>query len=376
MILSLFFTRGVSLKLWVDQGLFSREKLIYEKYLEEKKIDKVYWFTYGSEDKKIAEKLKENNRLHNNIEIYAMPRIFNLPKIGSYLYSFFLPLYYKNSIKESDIFKTNQMDGAWTVVIANLLYGKIFIARTGYTLSQLEYSKNKNSLRFKLYSYVEKIVYRKCNVAVVASEHNKNYLLKNKYLIADKIYIIKNFIDIEKFKQLYLKRYNDRILFVGRLNEEKNLYSLINAVKRTGFTLDIYGSGSLESDLKKIVQDDNLSVNFMGTVSNDDLVKVYNSYQYYVLPSLFEGMPKTLLEAMACGCVCIGTNVSGINEVIEDQVDGLLCNGVTEYELFEVLSNLENKNTDVLSFNAIKKIESVYSLSRIAKLEFELMSRL
>ena len=54
MILSLFFTRGISLEVWLNQGLFDREKLIYEKHLIQGNLKKVYWLTYGSNDKKLV----------------------------------------------------------------------------------------------------------------------------------------------------------------------------------------------------------------------------------------------------------------------------------------------------------------------------------
>ena len=111
MKLVLFFTRGVSLEIWVNQGLFDREKLIYEEHLRQGNFKKVYWITYGDDDKRLSENLKKENRLHKDIEILQMPKIFKIPKIGSYIYSFLLPLFYKNELQESDILKTNQMDG-------------------------------------------------------------------------------------------------------------------------------------------------------------------------------------------------------------------------------------------------------------------------
>ena len=50
----------------------------------------------------------------------------------------------------------------------------------------------------------------------------------------------------------------------------------------------------------------------------------YNRCKVYVLCSLYEGNPKTLLEAMACGCAVVGTNVLGIQEIIRHQENGLL----------------------------------------------------
>ncbi|WED26881.1 glycosyltransferase [Vibrio sp. DW001] len=376
MILSLFFTRGISLELWVKQGLFYREKLIYEKHLEQGNLDRVYWFTYGSRDEKIAEELKEKNELHRLIEVYEMPKVFANSRIGSYLYSVILPFYYRKRIQRSVIIKTNQMDGSWTGVIAHVFFRRKLIVRTGYTPSQLESSKNRNSLRLKWYRFIERLSYKHCDIAIVASQHNKKYLLDNRYLEQNKIKVIKNFVDIETFKPLLLERYNDRILFVGRLNREKNLHSLIEAVGKTSLTLDIYGTGNLEQELMSFAKEMNAKVNFMGVVGNSQLASIYNRYQYYILPSFFEGMPKTLLEAMACGCVCIGTNVPGINEVIEDQVDGLLCDDVCATAISNKLHRLGDENTKILSIKAVWKIERFYSLEHTVYLDLEIINNL
>ena len=98
MKLALFFSRGVSLKLWIEKGLFDREKSLYEQHLLNGNVSKVYWLTYASGDFELGERLKKEGRLHNDIIILAMPKIFNIPKIGSYIYSFFIPFFYKKEL--------------------------------------------------------------------------------------------------------------------------------------------------------------------------------------------------------------------------------------------------------------------------------------
>ena len=71
--LSLFFTKGISLKNWVELGILDREKSLYETLLEKKKFEKIYWFTYGSSDKEIAESLYKKNLLNKNIIV--VPKI-------------------------------------------------------------------------------------------------------------------------------------------------------------------------------------------------------------------------------------------------------------------------------------------------------------
>ena len=68
----------------------------------------------------------------------------------------------------------------------------------------------------------------------------------------------------------------------------------------------------------------NVNVNFLGRMSTDQMPELYNSYTVYVLCSHYEGNPKTLLEAMACGCAVVGTDVPGIKEIIRHGINGLI----------------------------------------------------
>ena len=56
--MAVFFTRGVSLQMWLESGLFYREKNIYEQHLKKNNYKKIYWLTYGVNDKKISDSLK------------------------------------------------------------------------------------------------------------------------------------------------------------------------------------------------------------------------------------------------------------------------------------------------------------------------------
>ena len=377
MKLSLFFTLNVSLETWVTQGLFDREKLIYEEHLKKGNLDKVYWFTYGCKDESLAEKLKQENKLHEGIEVFQMPKYFNIPKIGGFLYSIALPWCNKNILKQVDVYKTNQMNGSWSAVIAKWLFNKVLIIRTGYTLSQLEYSKTKNSIRYKCYRLIEKFAYKYSDVAFVSSMHNKDYLLQTGYIKRNKIKIVTNFIDISLFRPLNVEKHENKILFVGRLNKEKNLFNLIEAISQTNFTLDIYGQGELKSELMQFSGDKKADVNFMGVVSNKKLVDIYNNYKYYILSSYFEGMPKTLLEAMACGCVCIGTDVKGINEVMVDEVNGFLSSDTSSSAIVRAV-NIATKSDclDDVSINAVSTISSKFSLNQIVQIEKTILSEL
>ena len=67
-----------------------------------------------------------------------------------------------------------------------------------------------------------------------------------------------------------------------------------------------------------------MRVEFRGQIANELLPEIYRQCAVYVICSRYEGNPKTLLEAMACGCAVVGTNVPGIREIIAHEQNGLL----------------------------------------------------
>lgn len=340
MILSLFFTRGVSLETWLDTGLFDREKLIYEEHLKRGHLERVYWLTYGRHDAELAKELHVEKRLHPCIQVVAMPGIFK-GKIGKLIYSFLMPFPQKNCLKQADIYKTNQINGSWSAVLAKFFYGKPLIVRTGYTLSFLAKRMKKSKTRIFIYQLMERFAFKYADCVTVTSKKDKKYILDMYKCSSSKLVILPNYIDTDLFKPRESKKYADRIVFVGRLNNEKNLVNLISAIAKTDLTLDIYGQGELREALETHAKEQGAIVNFMGTVPNKELPEILNCYKYYILSSYFEGMPKTLLEAMSCGKAVIGTNVDGIREIIKHEENGLLC-GTRVADLSKAIGRLMN----------------------------------
>lgn len=371
MTLALFFSRGVSLKLWIEKGIFDREKLLYEEHLKQNNLSKVYWLTYGMDDKKLADKLKQDGELHQNIEVIQMPSIFNIPKIGGYIYSIFVPFFHSDVLKKSDIYKTNQTDGGWSAVIAKKIYAKKLLYRTGYTMSQLENNlKRFNIIVRKVIELAEKFAYKNCDKAIVASKHNKIYVINKYKLDTTKVEIIYNFIDRDRFYDFKEKRI-ESIVFVGRLSDEKNISNLIKSAHISNISLDIYGSGPLKEELEKEIRKNNYNVRLKGNVANSELPKIFNRSKYCALVSKHEGMPKALIEGMACGCVCIGTNVSGINEVIKNDT-GILAKDTSTKEISIAINKaikLEENEYDNIKYNMSNNIDDNFTLSSIVEKE-------
>jgi glycosyltransferase involved in cell wall biosynthesis len=376
MKLALFFTFGVSLKQWLDKGLFDREKLLYEELLHKKILSKVLWFTYGCKDEKIAEQLKQGHRLHSDIQVIQMPAFFNFPG-GKYFYSLLMPLMMKKFLKDADVLKTNQMSGSWSAVIARKIFKQPLIVRTGYTWSRLKSSQETSGFKNTFVRKAEAFAYKNADFAVVTTKSQAEFI-QNRYSVAEKnIFVIPNYIDTNLFKpDGSAEKYTDRLIYVGRISNEKNLFNLVTAAAKANMQLGMYGSGSLMEDIRKYSQKVGVRVEFKGSVANNLLPQILNGYRFFVLPSLHESLPKSLLEAMACGLVCIGTDVTGINEIITDGVNGWLAKGTDPDSIFEAVERAKNNPGESISRSAVETIKNKFSLENIVKKYSQLLARL
>lgn len=374
--MAVFFTRGVSLQMWLESGLFYREKNIYEQHLKKNNYKKIYWLTYGVNDKKISESLKEKGELDKNIYVLEMPEKYN-SKLGMFIYSIKMVSIYKKGLKSCVIKKTNQMDGAWSAYYAKKKTGGVFSLRTGYTLSA--FTDNNNNIKYikkKIIHFIEKYLYTKADVAFVSSKHDKNYIVDNYGIDADKIDILRNYIDTNIFYNRKNIDEKNEFVFVGRLNEQKNLFNTIKAVNNAGMKLNIYGNGELKKDLELFIKKNNFNCELKGYIANSELPVVLNEYKYFILASHIEGMPKSLLEAMACGRICVGTDVDGINELIINGKTGILASDTSEKSIIEALHTVISINEkDNIASNAEQLIRELYSLGSIVEIEMRAYSR-
>lgn len=374
MKVALFFSCGISLADWKNSGLLGREKKIYEGLLEKKYVDSVIWFTYGALDSRLSEKLYYSGELHNKIRIVPMPALFS-GKIGEIIYSFLAPFIHRKIITQCDVIKSNQLSGAWTAWLAAFIFRKKFFFRTGYTYSELAKAKHDHRLiKNILFYWIEKFLYHYSTVSSVSSYHSLNYV-RQVHSAKNAIYL-PNFIDTDHFTPKNSKKIKNAIVFVGRLHKEKNLSSFILAMQNTQYQLHIYGSGKEEKYLKYIAEEKNIPVFFHGSVSNEELPNILSRYRYFILPSTFEGMPKALLEAMACGCTCLGADVPGINEVIINKSTGILAQKADIKNFHLMLLQLENIDCTSLSQKGIQYIQEVYSLSSLIEKEANILNSL
>ncbi len=152
-------------------------------------------------------------------------------------------------------------------------------------------------------------------------------------------------IDINRFKQLTeIKRNRNKneILFVGRISPIKNLEDVVKLAlllnkEETDFNFKIIGAPSTNRDrkylesIKKEIEKRNLKeqFEFMGKIPNQALPKYYNESAFFINLCNKTGIDKTLLEAMACGCIPV-TNQTTIKPFLGQYVNDIFVESVTE----------------------------------------------
>jgi len=114
--------------------------------------------------------------------------------------------------------------------------------------------------------------------------------------------------------------------------------------RRKGFALVILGDGKLRDALKREAKEYGLDgmVEFKGYVPHGEVINHLINCDLLVLPSLSEGSPKVLIEAMAAAKPVVATNVGGIPEIVKDGVNGLLVGPNDPSALAEALHKLLN----------------------------------
>lgn len=357
-----FFTAGMSVKKWSEGGMLSREVMLYNELAEH--FEKIYFLTYGGDEER-----EYKNTLAPNIELLC-----NRWRMPTLIYSFLAPFIHRKGLKNADIYKTNQMRGSWTAVIAKLLFRKRLIVRQGYQYSTTLKKKDNYFLGF-IASIIESVAYKNADVVVVTSQSIKEFIRGRYKTEEEKIAVIPNYVDTKVFKPIEIERDEKRVVFVGRLDREKNLFSLVDAVKGLDVELVLIGEGLLGDALKRKVKEEKIeNVVFAGIIPNEELPEKLNKSAIFVQPSLYEGNPKTLLEAMACGLPVIGTDVVGINEVVRHKQNGYLCGtstGTIRKAVREVLK--DKKLQKELGVYARRIIVEDYSLQTLVKRELAWM---
>jgi glycosyltransferase involved in cell wall biosynthesis len=198
---------------------------------------------------------------------------------------------------------------------------------------------------------------------------------KLKCIYDTRIYVIPNGIDLEEYKDVMIipnrKKGTKEILFVGRLHPIKGVQYLLRAMKQVqekipDARLILVGDGeererlvslSIQLGIQKYVQ-------FIGITPHNVVKTFMQQADVFVLPSLSEGFPNVILEAMACGLPIIASRVGGIPDIITNDTNGYLVE-------VKDTNDMANKILLLLSDDALRKKLSDTNRHQIEKYSWE-----
>ncbi|MCW5877466.1 MAG: glycosyltransferase family 4 protein [Anaerolineales bacterium] len=277
------------------------------------------------------------------------------------------------------VFKSNQVSGSQIALAAARRAGAKFVARCGYLLSFVdEQTHGVDSGPARAARQLEKRVFGAADRVVVTTQAIAQRIRENYGLPAARVSVIPNYVETDRFvPQKSQGNPRLRIGFVGRLAWEKNLFALLEAVSGLDVELVLVGAGPQKAELQARAQTLGIKLSLSGRMDNTDLPTFLNSCDVFVLPSFYEGHPKALIEAMACGLTVIGTRVSGIAEIIQDGDNGLLAETDAD-SLREVIRRAAGDASlrAQLGKTAREYTLRHFSLERVAAMELALLEEL
>jgi glycosyltransferase involved in cell wall biosynthesis len=190
-----------------------------------------------------------------------------------------------------------------------------------------------------LYLVIERWLGRRATDALVCVSRSEMSLAQRHAIIPpERLVLIENTIDLSRFvldrspaakSRLGLDPTRPVVGAIGRLARQKGPGYLLRAARLLidgGLDAQflLVGEGELEGELRQMVTDQGLGDHVSLPGFSNDIPQVLAALDIFVLPSLYEGLPYTLMEAMAAGCAVVATDVGGNRDLVQHEETGLL----------------------------------------------------
>ena len=296
----------------------------------------------GIVDKNILKNFKRKNLDYNNIKLQNLSGNI-LSKLFIILFNFIRLIKLKN---ENSIINFTSSKNIFCHINILIKYRK----------SILTVHHVKNKLNFHIFGLNYKRLYKSFDRIITISQKTKEDL-KAIYRIPDnKIDVIYNGCDLNIFRKIKSKLPidYDYILHIGRENKRKNIQNILKAFKIIKYNfphlklLKIGEDKNNRSQTIKIIKKLGLTddVIFKGFIKTKSLPKYYSNARLLIFPSIKEGFGLPIIEAMACGCPVVTSNIAPMTELVGRTQ--YLVNPYDEkniaYGVIEVLSNKRLRN--------------------------------
>jgi glycosyltransferase involved in cell wall biosynthesis len=363
--LVLFLSRATPLRRWENMGILEREIALYKQLRPH--LGGIGIVTGGGPEEMVYQERLGDIRI-----------LYNLWRLSPNAYSLLAPFLHWQALRKATVYKTNQLDGAWTAVIAGWVHRKPVIVRAGYPWAlNFRRATERETFKSRLIRLLERFSVRFASQVMVTTERLREYVAIQHGILPERVTVVPNYVNTELFRPLpEIPPEPGRIICVGTLKSAKNLPTLLEAITHLHEAyLVLIGDGPLRPTLEAQVSSLGIKVTFTGRLPNKRLPEAINRATVFVLPSLYEGHPKALIEAMACGTAVVGTDVDGIRDVIRHEETGLLCPPTPEGIAATLTRLLENATLrNKLGQAAREFVVQAYSLERIVARELTVLA--
>lgn len=266
-----------------------------------------------------------------------------------------------------DIIQCNAGDTLKWAIFSKLLFNwkSIVIARNASVVSRYVNSIFAKKLNQFLYS--------KADYIISVSDNSKNDLIQLYPFTDAKIEVIPIGIENQDIGKIDFNSVNDNfknIVHVGGFTFEKNHIGLLNiweqfSKNRTNVCLHLIGDGPLQKTIIDEAQKRQLhNIQFYGWLNNP--LDYISKADMLILPSIIEGLPAVILEAMYVKTPVVAYNVGGISEVLQHKITGFLISDFDESNFVNSMSEILESNIDNIKLNANNLVIDNYLNTKIA----------
>ncbi len=369
-VLTLFLSGGKSLGSWQRDGVLSREMQLYRSLLRRGVFERIQIFSYDAADRQFVRELAQSDPLYARVDILAPQR-----GKGSALWGIAGAFACRKALSQSDALKTNQTSGGWAALLASWLARKPLIYRMGYILSR-RFALNGQRLKAGVARMLESALAARASRIVVSSADAASYFRARPAAHAAKVVHLPSYVDTSAFTGKSDYDFAAPAITVARLRPQKNLIELLKGCAEAGCDLVLVGQGDQESELRALAQTLPIKVEFVPLLENSELAARLREHTLFLLPSLHEGLPKALIEAMAVGLICIGTPIPGITDLIADGETGYLTEGMDAAAVTRAIERARREASPELGRRARALAEERYGLERYVDAEASLYREL
>lgn len=354
-------------------------KFVYNKFIKETKI----FF----EKKNILVDILSGEKINNNINFHFI----KMPTTSYFSYLRFIStpikIYQLINKRAYSVVIHNNRNASICSRIALFCSTRI---KSIYFSRGMYFHDNQNIISYFLSFFIEIFFLLRTNLILSQNKEDLNKIAFFLKFFSVKSFYIGNGVDIKKFKNIK-KEFNFRkkinICTICRFSKGKGLEILLDIYSKfiknfsNCFLTIIGGPRSYEdkvyyNQIIKKYQLNEYSKNVKVTGLQFNVSKFLKLNQIYVHPSLREGMPRSLIEAMSSNLICVSNNVRGSREIIQNNKNGFIYNNKQELiSILQKIIKLSNKKIEIICHNASSLIKKKFNQQRYLNLQYKYVQK-